>query len=77
MSLLCAEGHRGQGLRVRSKEQQTLPEVLPLQIETFPRFFTELPRACGPGRLGLDARWEQMLFQNFQGVLFQIEPGIA
>lgn len=43
----------------------------------FPRFFIELPRACGSGRLGLDTWWEQMFFQNFQYVLFQIKPGIA
>lgn len=55
LSLLCAEGHKGQGFCACSKEQQTLPEVLHLQIEMFLCFFIELPRACGSGRLGLVA----------------------
>lgn len=69
--------HKGETLCVHSKEQQTLPKILHLRIEMFPRFSTELPRARGSGSLGLDARWEQMFFQNFQRVLFWIKPGIA
>lgn len=55
VSLLCAEGHKGQSFCARSKEQQTLPKALHLQIETFPCFFIELSSACGSGRLRLDA----------------------